>query len=149
AVDESGWRQWVEELGPAFRDALQAPVPSKQDEKAGAQQRKMLEASDWAFATIAPRGIGPTRWAELDSPEDKHIRRLLALLGQTLYGQRGWDVRRGLAVLRALPELKGVPLWLEGTGNMAGVLLYAAVFEPDAARLELRQPPADHRDGPI
>ena len=67
----------------------------------------------------------------------------------TLDGQRVWDVRRALAVLRGLPDLKGVPLWLQGKKEMAGIALYAALFEPDVARLDLWHPPASHRQGPI
>ena len=78
----------------------------------------------------------------------QHLKRRFALLGQTLDGQRVWDVRRGLAVLRSLAELKGVPLWLQGKNDMAGVVLYAGLFEPDVARLDLWQPPASQRRGP-
>ena len=33
--------------------------------------------------------------------------------------------------------------------DMAGIVLYAALFEPDVARLDLWHPPASHRQGPI
>src|SRR5204863_7628421 len=74
--------------------------------------------------------------------------RRFALLGQTLDGQRVWDVRRGVQALHALPELHGVPLWLQGKGGAAGLVLYAALFEPDVARLDLWHPPPSHRQGP-
>jgi hypothetical protein len=45
--------------------------------------------------------------------------------------------------------LKDSPLWLQGKGDMAGIALYAALFEPDVARLDLWYPPASHREGPI
>ena len=67
----------------------------------------------------------------------------------TLRGQRVWDVRRGLAVLRGIGDLKGVPLWLQGKRDLAGIVLYAGLFEPDVARFDLWQPPASHRQGPI
>ena len=70
------------------------------------------------------------------------------LIGQTLDGQRTWDVRRGLAVLRTVGDLKGAPLWLQGKGDMAGLVLYAGLFEPDVARFDLWSPPASHRQGP-
>jgi hypothetical protein len=120
----------------------------KRDEAKFQQTLKTLERNSWAFATIAPRGIGPTRWAEAGTPDEVHIKRRFALLGLTLDGQRAWDVRRGLAVLRGLPELKGVPLWLQGTADMAGIVLYAGLFEPDVARFDLWHPPASHRLGP-
>jgi hypothetical protein len=45
-------------------------------------------------------------------------------------------------------ELQGRPLWLQGKGEMAGIVLYAALFEPEVARLDLWYPPASHRHGP-
>jgi hypothetical protein len=149
AVDETGWQEWLRALGPRFKDALQVADQPKIDEAKFLQNRKALSHYQWAFAMLAPRGIGPTRWAEAGSPADTHIRRRFALLGQTLDGQRVWDVRRGLAVLRTVPDLKGVPLWLQGKGVMAGLVLYAAVFETDVARLDLWHPPASYREGPI
>jgi hypothetical protein len=47
-----------------------------------------------------------------------------------------------------MPELKDVPRWLQGKGDMAGVALYAALFEPEVARLDLFHLPASHRQGP-
>src|SRR5439155_16990750 len=112
------------------------------------------EYHGWALATIAPRGSGPTRWAphpgERGRSEgaDIQIRRRFALIGQTLDGQRVWDVRRAVAALRVAPNLKDVPLWLQGKGDMAGIALYAGLFEPGVARLDLWQPPASHQQGP-
>jgi hypothetical protein len=148
AVDEAGWSDWTRELGPAFREVLQLGTTPKRDDTKFAQTRKALEANKWAFATIAPRGVGPTRYAEAGTPADAQVRRRFALLGQTLDGRRVWDVRRGLAVLRGVDDLKGAPLWLQGTGPMAGVVLYAAIFEPDVARLDLWHLPPSHRRGP-
>ncbi len=149
AVDEPGWREWTEELGPAFQEALQLGQPPKLNEAKADSTRRMLEANGWAFATVAPRGIGPTRWSEADTPADVQIRRRFPLLGQTLDGQRVWDVRRALAVLRDVLDLKGAPRWLQGKGDMAGIVLYASLFEPEVARLDLWHLPASHRQGPI
>lgn len=149
ALDETGWRDWLRELGPAFKESLLVSQEPGFHEAKFQQTRKALESNRWAFATIAPRGIGPTRWAEAGTPDDNHVRRRFALLGQTLDGQRIWDVRRGLAVLREVADLKGAPLWLQGTGDMAGLVLYASLFEADVARLDLWHPPTSHRQGPI
>ncbi len=152
AVDEDGWQEWCADLGPAFTKALQLTVEPKRDEAKFMQNKKVLEATKWAFATVAPRGIGPTRWSEADpfdkKPAGHQIRRRFALLGQTLDGQRVWDVRRALAALRTVADLKGVPLWLQGKEDMAGIVLYAGLFEPDVARFDLWHPPASHRQGP-
>jgi hypothetical protein len=149
AVNETGWQNWLRELGPAFKDVLQVNEMPEFDDEKFAQNRKALESHGWAFATVAPRGIGPTKWSEAGTPEDVHIRRRFPLLGQTLDGQRVWDVRRGLEVLRGIADLKGVPLWLQGKEDMAGVILYASLFEPDVVRLDLWHPPASHAQGPI
>jgi len=151
SVDEAGWIDWTKELGPQFKDALQLKDAPEVDAKKFEQNKKALTFNQWAFATIAPRGIGPTRWGDKDASgraTDPHVRRRFALIGQTLDGQRVWDVRRGLAVLRGVSDLKEVPLWLQGTGDMAGVVLYASLFEPDVVRLDLWYPPASHRQGP-
>jgi hypothetical protein len=152
ALDEPGWQEWVGELGPAFKDALLLSATPALDAKAFAQNRKVLEKQKWAFAAVAPRGIGPTRWSQASpfdgKPAGQHIVRRFALIGQTLDGQRVWDVRRALACLRTMDELKGVPVWLQGKKEMAGIALYAALFEPDVARLDLWHPPSSHAKGP-
>jgi hypothetical protein len=147
ALDEADWQELLAELGPAFQDALQGKA-AKFAPARFRQTQRVLQLQPWAFAYLAPRGIGPTRWAEPGTPAETHLRRRFALLGQTLDGQRVWDVRRGLAVLRGIPELKDVPLWLQGKGDLAGVALYASLFEPDVARLDLWQLPPSHLHGP-
>src|SRR5262249_20846654 len=114
-----------------------------------AQEKTALEGSESALALIAPRGIGPTRYAEVGKPADTHIKRRFALLGQTLDGQRVWDVRRGLAALQTLADFKGVPVWLAGHGDMAGVALYAGIFEPAVVELAVVRLPPSHQQGPI
>ena len=42
------------------------------------------------------------------------------------------DVRRAVACLRTVDAVRGAPLCLQGDGDMAGVALYAALFEPEA-----------------
>lgn len=153
ALDETGWRNWLTELGPAFKDAFPGESMPPFNPTLLEQNRKTLEFHGWAFAMIAPRGIGPTRIppfpaGERARNETADILRRFALVGQTLDGQRVWDVRRALAVLRALPDLKGVPLWLQGDHEMAGIVLYAALFEPGVARLDLWHLPNTHRQGP-
>jgi dienelactone hydrolase len=149
ALDEADWQEWCRDLGPEFTEALQLFIPPKRDTAKFEQNRRVLESQKWAFAAVCPRGIGPTRWAEPGSRDDVQYRRRFALVGQTLDGQRVWDMRRALAALRTLPELQGVPLWLQGKRDMAGIALYVGLFEPDVARLDLWHLPASHHDGPI
>jgi dienelactone hydrolase len=149
ALDEQGWAEWCAELGPEFASALMLSKPPKLDEAAFKQNQRVLEKQKWAFAAVCPRGIGPTKWAEPGTPDDVQMRRRFALVGQTLDGQRVWDVRRALAVLREQADLKGTPLWLQGKRDMAGIALYAGLFEPDVARLDLWDLPTTHKVGPI
>jgi hypothetical protein len=157
-ADEQSLADWAVEFGPAFRDMLQLPTAPKGDEAKRAARKKgqmPLEATKWllegtklAFAWVAPRGVGPTRYAEAGTPADAHIKRRFPLLGQTLDGQRVWDVRRGLAALRTLDEAKGAQLWLTARDEMAGIALYAAIFEPEVVQLTLTHLPPSHRQGP-
>jgi len=148
ALDDKGWEDLLTELGPAFKDSLQVKDDPKLDEVKFNLTRRVLEKQQWGFAYVAPRGIGPTRWSESDTNTLLQIKRRYALIGQTLDGQRVWDVRRAFNVLKQTPDLKDVPVWLQGKGEMAGIVLYAAIFEPEVARLDLWNPPASHRDGP-
>jgi hypothetical protein len=152
-LGEAEWEEWTAGLGPEFRVALQLRDAPKRDDGRFAQDRRALAFNRWAFAAVAPRGVGPTRWSEVSpfdgKPAGRHIRRRFALLGQTLEGQHVWDVRRAVAALKEVEDAKAAPLWLQGKGDMAVVALYAALFEPEVARLDLFDPPASHRTGPV
>ena len=157
-VDETGWQEWLADLGPTFREALHgsgnpAPRPYPAwSEARFTQHRKAMKHYHWAFAIIAPRGVGPTRWSERSrfdgKPNGHQILRRFALIGQTLDGQRVWDVRRAVACLQSVKDSKGVPLTLQGKGDMAGVAVYAALIESGVSALDLWQLPASHRQGP-
>jgi hypothetical protein len=70
------------------------------------------------------------------------------LLGQTLDGMRVWDVRRAIQALRKIDGFESVPVSLVAERQMAGVALYAALFEPKIEALDLNDLPKSHRDGP-
>jgi hypothetical protein len=70
------------------------------------------------------------------------------LLGRTMDDGQVWDTRRALAALQTRDDLKGARQWLQGEGRMAGVALYAGLFEPAVQRFDLHKLPASHRDGP-
>jgi hypothetical protein len=108
-----------------------------------------MESGQLALAAIAPRGVGATRWASPGSTDEVHIRRRFALLGQTEDGQRVWDVRRALGALQSRPDLAAAKLTLHGEGAAAGIALYAGLFEPEVAALDLWRLPATHREAPI
>jgi hypothetical protein len=146
-VDTAGWQKWVAEMGPAFGDMLPGRIAASGDRGALESTAKMLEKNDWAFAYIPPRGEGPNQW-DPEPRKDTHIRRRFALLGRTLDDAQVWDTRRALAALRARDEYKDARPWLQGEGRMAGVALYAGLFEPAVERFDLHKLPASHRDGP-
>lgn len=147
-LDEPGWERWCTDLGPAFADALQLTAKPKRDDAKFAQNRTAMERNRWAFAAVAPRGVGPTKWAAAGSKDDVQIRRRFPLVGQTLDGQRVWDVRRAVAAIRTLPDAASCPLTLQGTGDAAGIALYAAIYEPTVSALDLWHLPPSHRQGP-
>ena len=107
----------------------------------------MLKVSNQVVAYITPRGIGPDAW---NSNERKQvqIRRRFMLLGQTVDGMRVWDVRRGIQALRTIESIAEAPMILAGMAKMAGITLYASLFEPDITRLDLGHLPITHHDGP-
>jgi hypothetical protein len=153
ALNEQSWREWLTELGPAFKEAFPGEPMPPLNPVLFEQNRKTLESNGWTFAMIAPRGVGLTRIPALPTGararnETTDILRRFPLIGQTLDGQRVWDVRRALTALRSLPEMNSVPLWLQGDREMAGIVLYSALFEPDVARLDLWHLPSSHRQGP-
>ena len=59
-----------------------------------------------------------------------------------------WDVRRALAALRSLPDLRARRVDLLGRGQAAAMALWAAVFEPEVGHLVLEALPATVREGP-
>ncbi|MCZ2344329.1 MAG: prolyl oligopeptidase family serine peptidase [Bacteroidales bacterium] len=147
-LDDAGWEKWCRDLGPQFAEALQHDGKLEQDAAMFAQNRAAMKTNGWAFAAIAPRGVGPTKWADAGTPTDIHIRRRFALIGQTLDGQRVWDIRRALAVLPTGDGLQTTPIRLQGTGESGILALYAGLFEPSVTGFDLWQPPTTHRDGP-
>ena len=70
------------------------------------------------------------------------------LLGQTADGMRVWDVRRAIQALRTFESVEEAPLVLKAKDKMAGITLYASLFEPDISRIVLRNLSITHRDGP-
>jgi hypothetical protein len=71
------------------------------------------------------------------------------LLGQTVDGMRVWDARRAIQALHTVDLTSTLPLSLKGHRQMAGIALYASLFEPDIATLSLWHLPHSHRDRPI
>jgi hypothetical protein len=70
------------------------------------------------------------------------------LLGQTADGMRVYDVRRAIQALREVPGVAERPLWLQAEGDAAVWSLYASLFEPEVAVLDLHALPPSHQSGP-
>ncbi|MBX6312047.1 MAG: hypothetical protein IRY99_03875 [Isosphaeraceae bacterium] len=139
-LDQEAWDDWSKLISAS---TAEGGDPSQIDSFPGL--KRSITTRGPAQALIVPRGIGPTAWPKA---KDTHIRRRFALLGQTLDAMRIWDVRRALAALRTLPELRGADLGLVGMRDAAAWTLWAAVFEPEVKRIVLNQPPMVIRSGP-
>ncbi|RCS54635.1 acetylxylan esterase [Bremerella cremea] len=103
--------------------------------------------ADQAVAVLPVRGIGPTQWNQ-HPRKDTHIRRRFLLLGQSLDGMRVWDIRRAAQAATQIGTESSETIDVVATGNLAGLAVYAAIFEPTIGALDLTDLPANHRNGP-
>jgi dienelactone hydrolase len=148
SLDEQGWSEFLSGMRVGFEKELQGETLPSADKDAYASNGKMFKAFKWGMAWVAPRGVGPTAWNPNERKQTQ-IRRRFMQLGQTRDGMRVWDVRRAVQALRATDGMADVPLWMQGEREMAGVTLYASLFEPKVKRLDLWNLAKSHRDGPI
>ncbi len=146
-LDKEGWKEWLAAMRVGFVDELNDQTLPGADKNAFKSKQELFKNANYVMAYFAPRGIGLTTWNP-DERKQTQIRRRFMLLGQTLDGMRVWDVRRGIQAIRTIDSLSDTPIQLQGKKNMAGIVLYASVFEPDIARLDLWDLPNSHRDGP-
>ncbi len=147
-LDESAWTQWLSGMRVKFEDRLGAYSLPDADPTSFEALQGMLSAQRGPFAYVCPRGIGAAVWTG-DEKKQTQIRRRFMLLGQTLDGMRVWDVCRTIQALGQIDETRGMAPGILARGNMAGVALYASLFDLQIARLHLVDLPATHRDGPI
>jgi dienelactone hydrolase len=109
--------------------------------------RQEMQSRNLALAFFAPRGVEPSTLLS-DPKKAIHVRRRYMLLGQTLDGMRVWDIRCAAQAVKALPEFKKTPLHVRAQGQMGVNAAYAALFQPELAKLELENVPASHTEGP-
>ncbi|MBW3600070.1 MAG: acetylxylan esterase [Planctomycetes bacterium] len=147
-LNADSWNEFLATYRPAYEDELKDETLPEADAETFKQTHDMFQSFPWVMAYVAPRGVGPTAWDQSERKQTQHRRRFY-LLGQTLDGMQVWDVRRAIQAVRSLDATKDSSLWLQSDGPMAGVALYASLFEPDIARLDLNSPPLSHRDGPF
>jgi hypothetical protein len=145
-LDDAAWLEVLAALRSTFEKELAEESLPQADAAAWQQMRASLQGRRLVF--FAPRGIGPTAWDQSQRKQTQHRRRFY-LLGQTLDGMRVWDVRQALKVLMTEYQDNSRPaVILESRGVMAGVALYASLFENGIAELHLQDLPISHRDGP-
>jgi dienelactone hydrolase len=149
-LDAAGWDAWLGQMRHAFekplRQEIEAAGGARWDPAGFGKWKAKARRGDVTIAFLAPRGVGLTAWSTSGRAEIETRRRFM-LLGQTVAGMQVWDVRRGLETLRALRGADR-PVALHAGGDLAVVALYAALFEPGVATLELTALPASHRAGP-
>jgi len=145
--DDNAWQEFLATFRPAFETELKdEPLPEAKSTE-WQSTKKTLASFPWIMSYVAPRGVGPTAFDQTDRKQVQHRRRFY-LLGQTLDSQQLLDVRRSIQATREVSGLSAVPLWLQAQNNMAGVTLYASLFEPDIKRIDLYDLPKSHRSGP-
>lgn len=147
-LDEREWTTLLAALRVGFDEEFKDQNPPAPDQNAFDRYRRTLKDSKEAMIFMVPRGIGPGAWGT-DPGDDIKIRRRFVALGQTLDGMRVWDVCRSIQAVRSLAPLQNAPLEMQAVGRMAGIALYASLFEPGIARLDLQDLPASHRNGPF
>ena len=145
-VDSKGWTDFLATMKPGFEKELGDQKLPEANPGSFKQHQGMFESFDWVMAYVAPTGVGPTQLG----PERSGQRNLrFQASGHTIDSVRVWDARRAIQTLRSGGGMRGVPLWLQGSGRMAGVLTYASLFEPEITRLDLHNPPRSHKNGPF
>jgi dienelactone hydrolase len=147
-LDETGWTQWLAAMRAGFEKPLSGYGLPDADATAFEALRNVVNGENRVLVYLCPRGIGPDAWTG-DERKQTQIRRRFMLLGQTADGMRVWDVRRAVETLGHLTETAGLPVTLAARGDMAGIALYASLFEPGIAQLDLTDLPATHADGPV
>lgn len=147
-LDEEGWNDFAatygKTFGKGFPKGMKLPA---HDAEAFDSGKRMFKNHKWAMAYVAPRGIGPTVWSG-DARKRNQILRRFCLLGETLDGMRVYDIVRSVDSLRAIQGMGKVPLWMQANRQMAANLLYASLYVPEVARLDLHDLPESHREGP-
>jgi len=147
-LNEQEWTEWLAAMRIGFADELKDEVLPGPNKNAFENIQNKLKDNKSVLAYVTPRGIGLTAWNP-DERKQTQIRRRFMLLGQTLDGMRVWDVRRAIQALRRIDWLDKVPVALAAQHQMAGIVLYASIFEPDIAGVDLRHLPSTHHEGPI
>jgi dienelactone hydrolase len=147
-LDGAGWTKWLATMRGKFEKQLSEYTLPEPDPSSLQRIEDALKGGEALLAYVCPRGIGPDAWSG-DDRKQTQIERRFMLLGQTLDGMRVWDVRRAIQMVKEADGAKEASTFVVGPGSMAGIALYASLFEPGIAGLQLANLPQTHRDGPI
>ncbi len=147
-MDDKGWHKFVGAMRPAFPEQFAGEIAGEKDEKFLENIRSVNQLVPSLLAFVAPRGIGATAWKQ-DERTQTQVQRRFMLLGQTWHGMQVWDVRRALQALRKVKGEMNTPVAVASERGMAGIALYATLFEPNIRDMELRELKPTHREGPI
>ena len=145
-LDDDGWTDFLATMRPGFEKQLKGIELPEPDPRSFRQHQGMFKSFNWVMAYVAVTGVGQTRM----EPALEVIRDGQMLnQGQTIDNTRVQDARMAVRTLRDAGGLGETPLWIQATGRMAGVALYASLFEPGVVRLDLHDLPRTHAEGPF
>jgi sugar lactone lactonase YvrE/dienelactone hydrolase len=151
-LDPAAWETVAPLIAAARGDAAPSAATGAVTPDALARFQARCREPDTLRVFAAPRGVGPTEWSR-DPRERTHLRRRLALLGETDDAGRVIDLHGILRSLRHDPSLAGADLEVVGSGMAAGWALLAALVADDdgldGLRLRLTALPTSAREGPI
>lgn len=148
-LDEDGWAEFLSNVRVPFAANFQDEVAAEPNPENWSVTAKILKSNPWGMLYVCPRGIGPTAWDQTPRKQTQHRRRFM-LLGQTLDSMRLWDVQQAIKAWRRIDDtnIAPTPLWLQAKKQMAGLCVYAALFDGNVKRLDLYDLPNSHRNGP-
>lgn len=146
-LDEAGWKSWLAAMRGRFEKELSGYTLPEADPAAFETLQDTATAGRQVLVYVCPRGIGPDAWSG-DERKQIQIRRRFMLLGQTADGMRVWDVRRAIQALRLIEPTAGPAVTVVARCDMAGIALYASLFEPGIGQLDLTELPTTHAQGP-
>jgi len=146
-LDGAEWTKWLAAMRGKFETPLSEYALPEADPSAYETVRKAVTDGKQVLVYVCPRGMGAAAWTG-DEKKQTQIRRRFMLLGQTAGGMRVWDVRRAIQALAQIGETSGATPGVVARGEMAGVALYASLFEKGIEQLDLTDLPPSHAQGP-
>jgi dienelactone hydrolase len=145
-LDAPGWTRWLAAMRSRFEKNLSGYTVLDADPSAFEALQAAIQAGNCTMVYVCPRGIGPDAWSG-DERRQTHIQRRFMLLGQTADSMRVWDIRRAIGALKHVDATAEASVTVTAQGDMAGIALYASLFESGVSRLDLVDLPQTHAKG--